>query len=125
MPVRAITAITGVVAVMVAGVAGCAPQSGALQPPAQPAHSAVASPTPSVELPGVPVSSACSSALEEMKGGYDALYALPTYTDEEADALELPPLDACRTAAEYIEGARQNPAALGLTRASCTDPERC
>lgn len=69
------------------------------------------------------MSGACTVALEDMRRGYEALYSRETYSDDEANALELPPLDVCGSAAEYIEAARQNPAALGLTRASAVDPE--
>lgn len=117
------TLTTALIVAAVAALSGCTSQPGTTAPPTGTTPPAEALTTPATELPAVQVSPACASALEEMKQGYDALYALPTYTDEEANALELPPLDACRTAAEYIEGVRQNPAALGLTRASAVDPE--
>lgn len=117
------TLTTVVFVAAVAALSGCTAQPNTTSPSTGATTPAVASSTPATEVPAVQVSLACASALEEMRQGYDALYALPTYSDQEANALELPPLDACRTAAEYIEGVRQNPAALGLTRASAVDPE--
>lgn len=66
------------------------------------------------ELPVAIVSDACDDAFTAMAGGYDELYARADYTDDEANALEIPPLTECTTAAEWFSAAKANPRSLGL-----------
>lgn len=67
------------------------------------------------------VSPACAQAFETMRVEYDALYSQGDYTDEEANALEIPPLNACATGEEWIAAGKDNPAALGMTDESAVD----
>ncbi len=55
----------------------------------------------------------CRQAMADMKFAYDALP--DDATAEQANALELGPLEACASAADWLAAARANPSALGLT----------
>lgn len=58
----------------------------------------------------VPVSTECQAAFAEMGQAYDT-----AADDADLDALELPALTACTTAAEWLSAAQENPEAAGLT----------
>lgn len=68
-----------------------------------------------------PVSQECAEAFEVMRIDYDRLYQRTNYTDDEANALEVPPLNACASGTEWIAAGKQNPAALGWSDASEVD----
>ncbi|MBG6219091.1 hypothetical protein IWX75_003582 [Arthrobacter sp. CAN_A6] len=64
------------------------------------------------------VSQECAEAFEVMRIDYDRLYQRTNYTDDEANALEVPPLNACASGTEWIAAGKQNPAALGWSDAN-------
>lgn len=83
-------------------------------------NSSDSKPTPIAPVAAA-ASPGCTQAFEAMRVGYDKLYAQGDYTDEQANALEVPPLNACSTAEEWIAAGKANPAALGLWDADAVD----
>ncbi len=82
----------------------------------------ILAPTPTTAtVAAVQISPACSTAMDDM---IEAYAGLPdTASDDALNAVELPPLSACSSAAEWVAAAQANPSALGLTGPQFIDPE--
>lgn len=80
---------------------------------------------------GPNASSKCDDAFKIMEAKADRMYAASAtaYTDDEWNALEFGPLNACKGFGDWLDGAKDHPGALGFTHADAIDiellPIRC
>ncbi|MCC9173806.1 hypothetical protein [Arthrobacter sp. zg-Y179] len=71
------------------------------------------------------ISHACAQAFEDLRQISDAMYAAEAegniFTDDQWNSIDVPPLEACNSADEWLAAGKQNPGALGFTHPDAID----
>lgn len=67
----------------------------------------------------------CDQAFKTMEAKADKMYqaSATAYSDEQWNALEIGPLNACKDFGDWLDGAKDHPGALGFTNADAVDIE--
>lgn len=74
---------------------------------------------------GPAATAGCDKAFKTMEAEVDQMSAASAtaYSDEQWNAIELGPLNACKGFGDWLDGAKEHPGALGVTSADAVDIE--